>query len=306
MNLKFSLDTETSAQATPAPAATVILLRDCPDGPFEVFLMRRHRRQSFMGGAFVFPGGRLDSTDGAADLVPFVMGWTWDQARRALQAPELQWELALGFYMAVIREAFEEAGVLLAVARDRFDQPLDMTGITPYRTKLHDGQTDLKQMAVEAGLVYRLDWLQPYSHWITPEVEKKRFDTRFFLARLPLGQKPSHDAVELTESLWLKPQEALDGHGSGRITLMPPTLITLGELARLDSIEQAFALAAKRRFYPIMPQAYMDGQTIGLKLPHDPEYSIQDFQQPVRPEEISRLLLVDGKWRTVEPHGLGA
>jgi len=138
--------------------------------------------------------------------------------------------------------------------------------------------------------------LIPYSHWITPEIVPKRFSTRFFLAELPQGQSATTDKDELTSSLWVTPHDALQMYTAGEITLMPPTLKTVEEMAKFISLDELFAAARNRTIYPIMPQPMKNG----LKLPHDPEYSIERYKQPVRLGEDSRFLLVGGKWQCVE------
>jgi 8-oxo-dGTP pyrophosphatase MutT (NUDIX family) len=299
MTTKVSQDSSIQA---PRHAATVILVREADPGPFEVFLMRRHRRQSFMGNAFVFPGGRLEDGDSHPELARFSPGFSADQACQALREPHLPPETALGLYFAAIRETFEEAGALLAVrdseeildlahedCRDRYRQ---------YRLDLHAGRLALQDLARQENLHFRLELLTPYSHWITPEIESKRFDTRFLLARIPGRQKLSHDAVEMTESVWITPQGALARKEMGEMLLMPPTLITLEELAAYTSIEQLFTTAADRDLSPIMPQVFTEGQTLGLKLPYDPEYSIEAYKQPPRPATVSRLYMTDQGWQT--------
>ncbi len=137
------------------------------------------------------------------------------------------------------------------------------------------------------------DALIPYSHWITPEGEKKRFDTRFFLARLPQGQKTVSDYNELTEFIWVTPQNALDMHHARKIILMPPTLKTVMELSHFADIDELFAAAKKRIFYPILPQIFEQG----IKLPHDPEYSIEQYRRPPNPDEPSRIIAEEGVWK---------
>jgi hypothetical protein len=139
----------------------------------------------------------------------------------------------------------------------------------------------------------------PYAHWITPFVEKKRFDTRFFLARVPDGQVPLHDAVEMTESLWIHPDRALDAYRLREIRLMPPTLKTLTELCRFGDTTALFQVARGRRIVPILPQACsLDGMAT-LLLPHDPAYGIDGFRQPPRPDEPSRIVFRDKLWQLI-------
>ena len=138
------------------------------------------------------------------------------------------------------------------------------------------------------------DTLIPYAHWITPEFEKKRFSTRFFLAKMPSGQTPVADAMELTESLWVSPQKALEMHRRKEIILMPPTFKTVEELSAFEDIDELFSAAKTKFIYPILPQ--LAGKI--LKLPHDPEYSIDEYKRPVNLGKPSRILIEDGVWKT--------
>ena len=211
--------------ATPLNAATVILLRETPAAnPFELLLMRRHAKQSFMGKAFVYPGGQLDPADCTPGLAAFASGITAKEAKQRLNEPDLPDEKALGLFFAAVRETFEESGVLLAGltsgkeldftdndVRQRFDE---------YRTMIHKQEMTLEDLARKERLVFRLSDIRPYAHWITPEAESKRFDTRFLLASIPAGQKPVHDSKAMTETLWTTPAEALLNQTAGKILLM--------------------------------------------------------------------------------------
>lgn len=230
---------ESGTGGVPRDAATVILLRGGTAGPSEVFLMRRHRKQAFMGGAHVFPGGGLDEADADPELAAYIDGVTAAAARRLLQEPDLPDAGGLAFFIAAIRETFEEAGVLLA--RDTSGRPVDLTDpdkvarFASYRLDLHGHRLSLTELARREELRYAPDLLIPYSRWITPGIEPRRFDTRFFLARLPEGQAPVHDRIELSESRWMTPDFALHEHAAGRIVLMPPTLKTIEELCAVST-----------------------------------------------------------------------
>ena len=291
----------------PLDAATVILARENTDQDFEIFLMRRHRNQSFMGSAYVFPGGRLDKADTGRQLTAYSQGLAAEEAVATLNEPDLDHDLALGLFFAAIRETFEEAGVLLAVPAsggvlDFKDQETGSRFET-YRRKIHDQEMTLRDLAEEEELVYALDLLTPYSHWITPDIESKRFDTRFLLARMPKNQAPIHDSIEMTESLWVSPAKALAGFEAGEILLMPPTLKTIEELAEFSSLDQLFTSASTKEIYPILPQGEAGPDGVVLKLPRDPEYSIEGYKQPARPEEKTRIVNLNGKWRTMRAGG---
>jgi 8-oxo-dGTP pyrophosphatase MutT (NUDIX family) len=290
------------ADRTPRDSATVILLRDRTGGPYEVFLMRRRRNQSFMGGAYVFPGGRLDDADADPELASCVGGFCAADAKRLIQETDLPEMTALGLFVAAIRETFEEAGVLLA--RDARGNVVDLS--TPekaarfaaYRLELHEGRLVLSELIRREGLLLAPGLLVPYSHWITPEIETRRFDTRFFLARLPEGQIPVHDRMELTESRWLTPAFALTEHAAGRIVLMPPTLKTIEELLTFSNTGQLFDAARSRRILTILPEAFRTADGFGVRLPHDPEYTLTAYRQPPRPGETTRIIMEGGIWRT--------
>jgi 8-oxo-dGTP pyrophosphatase MutT (NUDIX family) len=273
--------------AAPRDSATVVLLRDRPGGSYEVFLMRRHRKQAFMGGAFVFPGGSLDDDDRGPALAARSDGLSAADAQRLLQEPDLPEGTAFGLFLAAIRETFEEAGVLLA--RDTAGRVVDLTDpataarFAAYRLELHEERLALACIAEREGIRYAPDLLIPYSHWITPTIEPRRFDTRFFLARLPEGQVADHDRRELTESCWMTPALALTEHAAGRIVLMPPTL---------------FAAARSRRISTILPEAFRTADGFGVRLPTDAEYTLDAFRQPPRLGETSRIVMKEGIWKT--------
>ena len=290
------------ADRIPRDAATVILLRDRAGGPYEVFLMRRHRNQAFMGGAYVFPGGRLDEADADPELAACIGGLSATDAKRLLQETDLPEATALGLFVAAIRETFEEAGVLLA--RDVRGSVVDLSApetaarFAAYRLELHEGRLTLSELARREGLLFAPDLLVPYSHWITPEIETRRFDTRFFLARLPEGQVPVHDRMELTESRWLTPAFALAEHAAGRIVLMPPTLKTIEELLSFSNTGQLFDAARSQRIRTILPEAFRTADGFGIRLPHDSEYTLAAYRQPPRPGETTRIVMEDGTWKT--------
>lgn len=289
--------------AVPLDSATVILIRESRQGQYKIFLMRRHRAQDFMGGAYVFPGGRLDADDCDPELASYVRGLTASTAIRILQEPDLSGDTALGLFFAALREMFEEAGVLLACGPSgkpvNFSEGETAGRFASYRLKLHDRKISLKEIALRENILYTLDLLVPYSHWVTPEVESKRFNTRFFLAPHPAGQIPIHDTIEMTKSLWITPAEALEQHDAGRILLMPPTLKTVEELNAFSKSNQLFSEAVSRRIETIIPQAFVTEDGFGVKLPHDPEYTIQAYKQPPRPDESSRIVMQGDRWKTV-------
>ena len=294
--------TAADAELAPRPAATVILIRPAVSTGIELFMMRRAKGQSFMAGAFVFPGGRLDASDHDPDLAAYARDLTAEQARAALREEGLDPTSALSLYFAAVRETFEEAGVLLAQRRDGamvdLATPDSAERFDDYRRRIHDREMTLRDLAETEDLVFCLDRLVPYAHWITPPIESKRYDTRFFLVQAPVNQAARHDDVELTSSRWLSPADALTEQRQGRIMLMPPTLRTLQELKDMDTVEAAFSVARTQRLDTMLPQVHSVGKLLCLLLPHDPEYSTAPYTLPPRPMEISRLYYVDGRWVT--------
>ena len=283
------------------PAATVILLRD----PYQVFMVRRELNQNFLAGVCVFPGGKMDEQDRDEDLAVLARGINGAQARALLNEPDQDECTALGLYCAAIRELFEEAGILLAYTSN--GSLIDFTDqgtrerYKDYRMAIHEKKLSLKDLALQENLTLAVDCLLPYSRWIAPGKVKKRFDTRFFLCRLPRGQKTDYDPVELMSYEWRTPGEILKQASSGEIRLIPPTLKTIHELSTFDRIERLYRYAQSRPIYPILPEVYAEEDSIIMKLPHDPEYSVQDYKQPPRQDEPSRIIFRDGIWKTSFP-----
>ena len=284
----------------PKDSATVILVRRGQGKTPEVFLARRHASQSFMAGVYVFPGGQLEESD--ADIAETKLLSASDdfQPHTLLQDRTLTRDMALSFYICAIRETFEETGVLFARnATDdsiNFGNAIIQARFAAYRQPLNEGKITLAEIIRQEDMVVLPELLIPYAHWITPEIVPQRFSTRFFLAEMPHhGQNAVTDKDELTSSLWVTPGEALQMYTAGKIAMMPPTLKTLEEMAEFISLDELFAAARNRKIYPIMPQP-MKG---GLKLPHDPEYSIERYKQPARPGETSRFLETEGIWQSV-------
>lgn len=286
----------------PRDAATIIVVRNSSRGQYEIFMMRRHSNQSFMGGAYVFPGGRLDEADCDPAFHSFIDGLAAGDAGRFLQEPGLPGETALGLCVAAIRETFEEAGVLLACNSPGesidFADPETARRFRVHRRALNERKTTFAEIVRREGIRLAMDRLVPFSHWITPDIESKRFDTRFFLAWLPDGQVPVHDNQELVESRWLTPGEALRLHQEKEIMLMPPTLKSMEDLNAWRTADQLFAAAKRCEIHTILPQPFTAEGGFGVKLPHDSEYTIAAYKQPHRRGESSRIVVHEGIWKT--------
>jgi 8-oxo-dGTP pyrophosphatase MutT (NUDIX family) len=202
-------------------AATVVLMRPADDG-FEVYLLRRVATMVF-GGVYAFPGGGVDPTDDPPDL-------RTDWPDRLGQRPTA----ARALVGAAVRELFEETGVLLASPADG-DLEAD-------RKRLHRREQRLTDLLDRHGLRIRDDLLRPWSRWITPAFEPRRFDTYFFVAALPDGQQARDVSGEADATLWVNPRNALNGD----LTMLPPTVVTLRELAAYPDIGAVLAAAERR------------------------------------------------------------
>ena len=215
---------EPPSPATPRQAATLLLLRDGADG-LEVLMTSRHEAAGFAAGALVFPGGKVEPTDGA--LAACCAG------AAALDA------VALVLRVAAIRETFEECGILLAREAGALLSAAALAALLARHGKSAAGFA-----ALAAGLELATDHLVPYAHWITPVDQPKRFDTHFFLAPAAPGQIAVHDGREAVDAVWTTPRAALAGADAGRIKLVFATRMNLVKLARSATV--AAALAASR------------------------------------------------------------
>lgn len=293
----------------PKKASTVILLRDKEPGGLEVFLLKRHEKSSFMGGNFVYPGGRVDREDGSLEICSFSKGVTFDEAQKIFAATTSP-EESFAYWIAAIRELFEEAGVLLA-----YDQKGNLFQIKnreeqekwlQYRESLQKGKISICEMAQREKLLFALDQLHYYAHWITPEARSERFDTRFFLARHPEGQEASYDQKETTEGVWLSPQKALEGNLKGEVVLSPPTLKTLEDLSQFNIIDEIFNSLKQKDIRPTLPVLTKISSGLLIVFPWDPEYDLfhrGETPAPIDPgrpsrsdDHTTRLLLKEGIW----------
>jgi 8-oxo-dGTP pyrophosphatase MutT (NUDIX family) len=235
----------------PVAAATVLLLKDEPEGGFSVFMVQRSLQSSFMPGAYVFPGGKVEPEDFAqpVDLSESEL------AKRF--SGDLGPASARAHLVAAQREVAEEAKVELG----------DPTG------------------------------MQAFSHWITPAVESRRFDTWFLVAEMPPDARPTHDDHEVVASRWVEPRSAIARYGDGDIMLAPPTYYTLWDLARFESAAEVIADAASRKVVGVQPRFQEVDGRMTLLLPGDPLYlSEHSVAGPTR-----IVLGEGGRWWLVDP-----
>ena len=274
-------------------AATVMLVRNAPsddrgpddrgpdlalggDSVLEVFMLRRNLQSDFVGGAYVFPGGGVDDHDRHADLEPICHGRTDADASAQLGIDAG----GLAFWVAAIRESFEEAGVLLAYGPEgpdaefiRFDTPEVVARFAEHRRAVDTGERRLIEICADEHLTLAVDSMHYFSHWITPEGNHRRYDTRFFVGRAPDAQVPLHDDREVIANLWVRPADALARHRAGEFEMIFPTIRTLEVLERFASAEDLIAAAAAIGEVPtILPRIVADQGGMRIVLPGDPGY----------------------------------
>jgi 8-oxo-dGTP pyrophosphatase MutT (NUDIX family) len=244
---------------TPRDAATVVLLRSDPAG-LQAYLLRRHRGMPFAGGMVAFPGGGVDPRD--SDGVP-----TWAGPPVAVFAERLGCDeaLARALVCAAVRETFEESGVLLAGPTP--DTVVDDTSGDDWesdRRALVDRSLAFTDFLDRRELVLRADLLAPWAHWITPEFELRRYDTRFFVAMLPAGQRTRDVSGEADAVRWMRPVDATAAVDAETIRMLPPTYVTLTELAAYGTPADALAAAADRPIRTIQPGVRVEGDEAWL------------------------------------------
>jgi 8-oxo-dGTP pyrophosphatase MutT (NUDIX family) len=246
-------------------------LRDTPHG-VEVLMVKRNRAASFMGGVWVFPGGRVDDEDNGAILRSHATGRGDEEASAQLGLDAG----GLGFWISAIRELFEESGLLLASYDDGTQVALEgavETRFVEHRAAINARTRTFEEVVVREGLVLDLAAIHHVDHWITPEAETKRFDTHFFIARAPLAQTPLHDEGETVAAEWVTPAEALGRHRAGEIRIVLPTIRNLRMIEEASSVEELVARAGELSARPtVMPRMVMGADGPTLLAPDDVGY----------------------------------
>jgi 8-oxo-dGTP pyrophosphatase MutT (NUDIX family) len=252
----------------PLPAATVTLVRDAPRG-LEVLMLQRSHSLKFMPGVYVFPGGALDAADSSPEMQAMCAGLEDEAASRALGVERG----GIAYWVAAIREAFEEAGILLA-----YDASGNMVSLhgdaaeryRAHRSSLDERRGDFGAIVREEGLRLAVDRLTYFGHWITPVRAPRRYDTRFFLAVAPERQEARHDNYETIAQVWVRPQEALDLCARETLNMRFPTIKTLEQFTQCATAAELVAvLSSTRVVRPLLPRMTRDGRTL---LPNDPGY----------------------------------
>lgn len=273
-------------------AATVLILRDGAQG-LEVFMLRRNLKSDFVGGAHVFPGGAVDPADREGDLEAVCRGRSDADASRRLGMDRG----GLAYWVAAIRESFEEAGVLLAY--DEQGGVVDLDDVrhaerwAAHRAGVDGGTLRLADLCREEGLQLAVDAMHYFGHWITPEGAPRRYDTRFFLAAAPPSQTPLHDDREVIANEWVRPADAIARVRSGDLTMMPPTLASLRAVARFDTAAEALHAATEITDVPtVLPRVVAVDGGVRIVLPGDAGY---DGEQGVPDASIDWMGIADAR-----------
>ena len=259
----------------PRPAATIVLMREGPEGGeeegLEILLLRRVRSAGFVPGAWVFPGGRVDGDDATPPLLERLEGLAPPDAARRLGLHEDAEPPAVAYYVAAIREAFEETGIL--VGRDADGAPAPSITRRPEVRTLRDelladedrfpSVLDRMSCRMDGGAVAYV------AHWITPLVEPRRYDTRFFAAAVSREQEVALAEAELTDHAWLTPAAALRRREEGTLPMVFPTIKTLQALAAFDSPAEALAAFEERSIPTILPRLVRTPTGVGIEMDED-------------------------------------
>ncbi len=232
-----------SDSAPPRLSATILLLRDDP--ALQVLMVKRHYEIDFASGALVFPGGKSNDEDSEAAWADWTDGEFTGEEQTAR--------------VAAIREAYEEAGIILARPKSARGVGAALVGtdvaqaLNPMRGAVDRREQSFLALIQDHDLVLALDALIHYGHWITPTMMPKRFDTHFYLAATPPGQVAEQDGRETTEAVWLGPQQALDMEAAGTATIIFPTRMNLGKLAETETTHAALTRFASESVVTVLP-----------------------------------------------------
>ncbi len=244
------------------PAATVLILRDAPDDGLEVFMVKRHHQIDFASGALVFPGGKVDKSD-------------FDPQLRAhcTSADGLD-DRALALRIGAIREAFEECGVLLARKKGQAEliNGADLQSLNDWRDKFNDRAQEVTMLdfALAENLDFAIDKLTHFAHWVTPDMMPKRFDTHFYIARMPADHLAEHDGSEGIDSIWITPQKALAEAAAKRLTIIFPTRMNVEKLAQSVNVEAAIENCGE--IVTVTPFVEKEGDRAYLRIQPDAGY----------------------------------
>lgn len=263
-----SLNEIPDVPAAPRPAATILMLRDGDAGP-ETLMLRRTRRSGFVPGAWVFAGGRVDAGDGEVEAVSRLEGLSATEASSRLGLADEATPSAAAYYVAALREAFEETGLL--VGRLRSGAPAPSAGedatVEAIRDRLLADEIDFGEALDSLDVVVDGRAVEYVAHWITPVQEARRYDTRFFAARVDPAREVLLHPAEMTDYLWLTPEDALRRHGSGKLPMVFPTIRTLEDMRGFSSADALLDDFGRRAIPAILPKLVKTPTGVGLEIP---------------------------------------
>jgi 8-oxo-dGTP pyrophosphatase MutT (NUDIX family) len=246
-----------------------MMVRDSPQG-YEILMLRRNLNSDFVGGAYVFPGGGVDAADATASAEQVVKGRNDAQASQRLGIESG----GLAYYVACLRELFEEAGVLIARTSSgellRFDDPDVAARFRKHRRSVNDGSVRFLDIISSEGLSLDLEALEYVAHWVTPVGPPRRYDTRFFVAMCPPAQLAAHDDHETVADVWLRPREALLQHERGEFEMIFPTIKNLEAIADLETANEVLLYARNKQNIPKIEPKFIerDGEVV-ITIPED-------------------------------------
>lgn len=248
------------------PAATIALLRDSPSR-MEVLLLKRDRNASFVPGAYVFPGGRVDPADWTKQTLASVDGLTTETAATRLGLVGTS-PPAIAYYIAALREAFEETGILVGVGPNAQAPPTAAASVEVevLRNGLMEGSVSFNEALKHLSCRIDGSSIEYLAHWITPEREPRRFDTRFFAARVQTDAEPIFDPREMMEARWLSPKEALARNQGGTLPMIFPTIDTLQRLADYTTVGDALRGIGDVSIPTLMPKLVLTEKGVRLQV----------------------------------------
>jgi 8-oxo-dGTP pyrophosphatase MutT (NUDIX family) len=255
--------------AVPVAAATLVLFRDRTENGPALLLTRRHQASTFAGGDYVFPGGKVRVDDNPPDAAQWCRGFDAASAARRLGVSEAE---AIAHAVGVIRETFEEVGILLAYDARGDVARVDAPRFAQYRKACDADNRAFWDMVRAEALTLATERLVYFAHWITPEENPLRFDTRFFAAEMPAGQEAVADEFEITDVRWLGPAEALAAERRKEISLRNPTIRNIELFVGATSAREAVRRVTGREITPIRPRVLMDNGVRRILMPGEPGY----------------------------------
>ncbi len=261
------IDDPPDVPVTPRAAATVVLMRNHEQG-VQILLLQRARSSGFVPGAYVFPGGLVDADDAAPAILERAVDLTLEATADRLDLHDAD-PPAAAYYLAAMREAFEETGIL--VGHDRRGGPVSTAAqnesVLEARNRLLDEACTFAEALDDLGALLDGRAMEYIAHWITPLAEPRRYDARFFAAAVPDDAEPAIHAAEMTDAIWINPRQALERTEEGSLPMVFPTIKTVEALASFDSTEAILDGFRERTIPSILPRLIRTPEGIALRIP---------------------------------------